>query len=461
MVAQTKERKKSTSKASVTKARDKSGLTRGTVVHLDPPADGKLFGDGIKGALDTPSVPQEKPKAIAGTLVLPVQGGHVAEIPGLPGAKRATGYIKVDQIPDVSAFTQVNPRAPKPTGTVPKAIVKTLTTTPLQMAIKNAGIYLLAQSIEPGTGDTLLVELRDPHKHGLVNGGHTYAMIRQVIESGTPEEKAQLAKASVPIHVYSGIPDALIVEMASGLNTSRQVQEASLEHLRGHYDQIKKVLDKIPGGDQVAYYEGDVGTVPIGEILAYIEMFNLERYPLTDNPFGLYAHRGRVIQEASEDFSLRSEAITLVIDHLPDILKLADTIRRNIQELRGVQEPERRGRGRPSKKKPGNEAPKEKPARIVLPFIGEKVKERLPNGWLYPILAAFRANVKWDLTAKKFGWKKSNDAVLKSAADELVRICLSEQRAAAGKPEWVGKRESAYRQCKMQVDLTIQQLGGK
>lgn len=429
---------------STSKLRDDSGLTRGAVVHL--PAPEKRVNE---------------PRGIAGTVVLPVEGGSISPIPGIPGASRATGYIKADLIPDLSAFTKVNPRAPKPSGAVPQAIVGTLKEKPLQMALKNAGIYLLVATVKKGDGNNILAELKDDHKHGVVNGGHTYAMIRQVVETGSDEDKRQLGKAYVPIHLYSGIPDELIVEMASGLNHTRQVQEASLEHLRGHYDTIKKVMDKVPGGDQIAYFEGDVGTVPIGEVLAYIEMFNAERYPLTDNPFGLYAHRARVIEEASEDFSLRSEAIELVISKLPEILKLSDLIRRDIQKLRGAAEPERRGRGRPSKKKKPDGKVKEKTPRIVLPFLQEKVQERLPNGWLYPILAAFRANVRWNLKDKSFSWKRSNATILAAAAPELIGICLQEQKNAAGKPEWVGKRESAYRQCKMAVDLAIQKLSDK
>lgn len=388
-------------------------------------------------------------------LHLPLSGGIIHPMPGFTGASWATGYIKVTDVPDLSAFTQVNPRAPKPAGAVPKAILYTLTHTPSQMALKNAGLYLLVGKIHKD-GDKLTVELKDPDKHGLVNGGHTYAMIREVMENGTPEQKGALERAYVPLHVFSGIPDDLIVEMASGLNHTRQVQAASLEHLRGHYDTIKRVMDQVRGGDQIAYFEGDAGSIPIGDILAYVEMFNLERYPLTENPYGLYAHRARVIEEASEDFSLRNAAIGMVISKLPDILSLSDLIRKVISPLRSNVEIVRSTRAKrtpePSEDTGG------KPPKVLLPFLGERVHDRLPNGWLYPILAAFRANVVWDLKTKKFGWKKPNLAVLEAAAPELVAICYQEQRNSAGKPEWVGKRESAYRQCKMHIDLTIQKL---
>jgi hypothetical protein len=285
-------------------------------------------------------------------------------------------------------------------------------------------------------------------------------MIRQVATEGSEEDKTQLSKAFVPIHLYAGIPENLIVDMASGLNHTRQVQEASLEHLRGHYDTIKKALEGVKGGEEVAYFEGDTGIVNIKEVLQIIETFNLERYPLSDNPYGLYAHPGRVVEEASEDFSLRSDAIQLVISQLPSILKLADIVRRDIQAIRGLSEPQRRGRGRPRTKTPET-PPKERPARVLLPFLGEKVQEKLPNGWLFPILAAFRVNVRWDVKEKKFTWKRNNETLLKTAAEDLVAICRREQGKGAGKPEAVGKKESAYHQCKMAIDLAIQKLSEK
>lgn len=406
---------------------------------------------------EAPVTPPKKP-IVAGTVVLPLNKYSVQEVPGIPGAERASGYLRIDELPDLSSFLEINPRTPNIGSPIIREIIKTLTERPNQMVLKNRGIFLVVGKLTKG--NQLMVELKDPEKHGLVDGGHTYAAIQQVLEHGTEEEKFQARKASIPVHVFSGVPHDLAVEMTAGLNFSKQVQKISLDNLRGYYDPIRKVLKDTPVQDAVAYEEGEKRPYKIGEILGYLEMFNFDRYTINDNPYDLYAHVGNVAQRAGEDLAAKNPGIILAIDHLPDILKLVDLIHREIQPLRQKAEPERRKRGRP-RKHADKEAAKEKTPRIILPFTGDRVVEKLGAGWLYPILAGFRANLTVDVKEGKWRWKRSNETVLTTAAPELVAICQAEQRAAAGKPEWVGKRESAYRQCKMQIDLTVQKLQEK
>ncbi|MFM2094545.1 MAG: hypothetical protein RIS70_1669, partial [Planctomycetota bacterium] len=92
-------------------------------------------------------------------------------------------------------------------------------------------------------------------------------------------------------------------------------------------------------------------------------------------------------------------------------------------------------------------------------FLGMTSKYRLPNGWLYPILAAFRANVIWDLKRSRFDWRVDNEEILKSCLQDLVSVCVNEHRNNNQKPEWVGKRDSAYRQCYLHVELHLAKQG--
>jgi hypothetical protein len=314
-----------------------------------------------------------------------------------------------------------------------------LTTTPEQFILKNAGIYVLAESARESEG-TLDVTLTDAKEHGIINGGHTYATIAKIVDEATDEEKVKLASAFVPVHVFTGISRDNVLAMADGLNRTRQVQEASLENLRGHYDTIKAAMKSHWGNEDIAYHEGDSGTVNIGEVLAFLEIFNFERYPAEEHPYRLYAHRSRVITEAAEDFGSHIESVGVIVKHLPDILKLADSIRLHIPPLL------------PAK------ARVETAGKMRLPFLHETIQNRIPNGWLYPILASFRANVAYDSVKGKFAWIADNGVLLKATLPGLVAICQSEQRAANHKPEWVGKRESAYRQCRLHTELILSKL---
>jgi hypothetical protein len=82
-----------------------------------------------------------------------------------------------------------------------------------------------------------------------------------------------------------------------------------------------------------------------------------------------------------------------------------------------------------------------------LPFIGETAGHRAPNGWVLPMLAAFRADVKWDLERKSFEWIIPVDKVLKAVIDDLVGICVVEHKHNNVPPEQVGTRDSIYQSC--------------
>jgi hypothetical protein len=83
----------------------------------------------------------------------------------------------------------------------------------------------------------------------------------------------------------------------------------------------------------------------------------------------------------------------------------------------------------------------------VLPFLNQTMKYKVPRGWLYPMLSAFRANVDWDLDKGRFEWQVPLDQLLDEIIADLVEVCVTEHRDNNLKPDMVGKRESSYRQC--------------
>jgi hypothetical protein len=387
-------------------------------------------------------------------------------IPGYDGAKLGTCFVNVTDLPgELENYMKVNPRVPKRTakgllsGPVPKAIIATLRESPEEMALKNIGIYILADGVEhtreKGGAGVLTITLTDQDRHGIVNGGHTFAAIREAIEGADQEEIRAVRQAFVRLHVLQGVPHDMAAEIAEGLNRSKQVQDPSLENLRGHFAEIKQVMEGHQGSDAIAYYEGGTGDVYIAEILAMIEMFNLDRYPKGSHPHGLYAHQARAVHEFAEDFEATPSPARLVITHLPEILELGDKIRREAPPLARSQANFEIGRMKHGEGKKGRVAS----AEANLHFLGETTKYRLPNGWLYPMLAAFRANVTWDLKTGQFAWRVPNEEILRHCLADLVSVCVNEHRNNNQKPEWVGKRDSAYWQCHLHVELYLAKQG--
>lgn len=400
------------------------------------------------------------------TFSIPSEEFRSLPIPGYDSAKIGTCFAKVTDLPPgLGDFMKVNPRVPKRTakgilsGPVPKAIIETLREAPAEMALKNVGIYILAEHVEhsreKGGAGVVEFTLEDPKRHGIVNGGHTFAAIRDAIETADEEELKALQQGYVRLHLLQGVPIEMVPEIAEGLNRSKQVQDPSLENLRGHFGEIKSAMAGQVGQDAIAYFEGDEGDVYIAEILALIEMFNFERYPNDAHPYGLYAHQARAVREFGEDFELNPSPVRLVIARLPEILQLSDRIRRDAPHLAKDRANFQIGRLKLRDGKKNRAGSIE----TYLHFLGETSRYRLPNGWLYPMLAAFRANVKWDLKKSQFNWRVPNDEVLSKCLPDLVTVCVNEHRNNNQKPEWVGKRDSAYRQCHLHVELYLAKQG--
>jgi hypothetical protein len=387
----------------------------------------------------------------------PVGSYHEGKIPGLENAKLGVCFVRAIDVPAaLDDFMEVNPRVPSRgktgvlTGPVAKGILETLREAPHDMAIKNQGIYLLTESVNIKNG-TATVTLSSKGKHGIVNGGHTYAAIREAVQNAESEETTSLADAWVRFNIYQDVPPEAVAEMAEGLNRSRQVDDPSLANLQGEFDIIRKAMKGKAGADQIAYHQGDAGEYYISEILVYLEMFNTERFNAHRHPNGLYNRQSLAIKYFLEDLEHNKSFIRALVEKLPDILELGDLIRKEIPEAA------RRSKFKfgMAKLEGGARAGGKSSKGMDLPFLGEHSPYRVPNGWVYPILSAFRANLNPDMS-----WKLAPKQLLAATIDDLAAICVSEYKQSSGRPELLGKRDSAYSRCftTLQLELARKRL---
>ena len=391
-------------------------------------------------------------------------------IPGVPGsAKVGDCYVRVTDLPArLDDFMEVNPRVPKRTqkgvlsGPVPKAILETLRERPSDMALKNQGIYLLvAESSfnkESGGVGKLTLQFDDRSLHGIVNGGHTYAAIRDAIENADKVDKGVLEQAFVRLHVLQGIDREKVADIAEGLNRSKQVDDPSLANLRGFFDEIKGVMRGQMGEKAIAYNQGEDGELYITQLLVYLQLFNGERYSEDKHPHSLYRKPSEALKSFEADLVRRKQkdgtAIELLIPRIPEILRLADEIL-----LRTKKSAKRSGfefgRMKVGKKMRAGSSG----AATQLPFINKTMDYRVPKGWLSPMLAAFRANTSWDITEGRFEWIVPLKKLIPAVIDSLVNVCVVEHRDNNLPPEAVGKRESTYRQCYDKIVIYLARQG--
>lgn len=380
---------------------------------------------------------------------LPVPGF----VEGKTRAKLATCFVACEDLPEkLEDWMGVNPRVPRLDkrdrlkGPVARAIVSTLTDEPTLFALKNQGIWLIADEVlggqksEGGNG-SVQVKLTDPSRHGLVNGGHTFQAIQQVkaerVESGQDDEWP----AYVRLHILTGVDGGEfdISELAEGLNRSMQVDDPSLRNLQGRFKGIQDALKGKRGGDKIEYRQGEEGELDVVTVLLMMAVFDLTKYPDRKAiPNGLFGH-GKVVLERfvnDEDGSFAK-----IVPRVHDILVLSERIQQEaVPHVNRVKIADHK-----DKEKNRVASPKNKRDAV---FAKGTIGGKIPWGWLYPMLAAFRANVSREAWAKgKFEWLADPDTVLEKVIEEMSEVVYRENKENKDKPAEVGRKESAYRLC--------------
>jgi hypothetical protein len=399
----------------------------------------------------------KQPKNSALVLNIPATELRSLPIPGFENAKVYTCFVRVTDLPNtLDNYMAVNPRVPSRnkhgilSGPVPKAILQTLMEHPHSMVLKNQGIYLLVNSLKWNSG-AIKLELTNPGLHGIVNGGHTYAAIHQARDLATEAgELSNLDDAFIRLTIYTGIDADQVPEIAEGLNRSKQVDDPSLANLQGEFDIIRHVMHKRPGAEFIAYNQGDNKPIYISEVLACLELFNPERWAVSQ-PNSLYNRQSLALKYFVEDVG--NAKFQGLVDLLPEILKLADTIRAEVPSA-ALKSKFRFGRLKLGHERAGSP----KKSKIYLPFLGKNTEYRVPNGWAYPILAAFRANLR-DVPKQGYRWIVPLENLVPEVIDSLVAVCVNEHRDNGLRPEQIGKRESAYAQCYMKLQLHLAKQG--
>jgi AIPR protein len=281
-------------------------------------------------------------------------------------------------------WRDVNVRDTNKRGDVFNAIISTLRNEPEEMIFRNLGITILSPEVEfDNKTNEVVVIFSDKSKHGIANGGHTFSAIREVLRTGHVDAEVKVEC------IVGNLETNERVSIVDGRNRSRAAQTHSLENQRDSYKPIERVLTSPYYRDRIAYSEFDVDQndkrkdISIREILSYI--YCLDAFEKNSHPIEAYSSKGSVVDfYASKDEKGKERRITIerASKLLPDVLRLRDVIYRDLPhayndtggkfgllETMGV-----------SKYKEPH----------PLRFVEDVTEFDYPDGFIYPILAAFR-----------------------------------------------------------------------
>ena len=359
-----------------------------------------------------------------------------------------TLFVDITDMPfKLDEWREVNVRDPKEGSRPFKEMKNTLATRPEMFLFNNRGITLIAEELSFDNKTNLAyMRLSNKKYHGLLDGGHTFRAIKQHLEENPDHEPGS---SYVKLEVITG-PDTLnfkqdIVEIVGARNTSIQVQNQSLIELEGSFGPIKEVLQDKHYADCIAYKENEDGEKPIDikEILSYLICFDKINYTSSgEQPTIAYSGKATVVKKYSKE-STRNE-IYKNVALLPDILWLHDVLYKRIPEEWNKMD------GKFGLLKFVN-TKKSTP----LYYIGGKLEGyNYSKALLYPILAAFRANVE----DGNNGWKVPMRTLLE---DDLLlhQLVVTIKEAAAGynnDPQKIGKEKFVWRSCYNVAQLHIQ-----
>lgn len=344
-------------------------------------------------------------------------------------SKKYIFYVKVDDVAEGIPMA-TNPRDQKLTSNVANAIKESLLSNDGFFHLKNRGIVISAESVHYNNKDkTATIAFTDELSHGNIDGGHTYKIIC--------EHKGENIEQYVQFEVMTGVED-IIESLAEARNTSVQVDEKSMAELAEKFDPIKEGLEGMPFFNRIAFKQNQVSVDETGkknkmidarEIVAILNMFNITTYDSLHHPTQAYSSKAKML-----DMYLKNpEEYRAYVNVMTDIFDLYDAIEMEFAEAYNA------GGGRYGRKKYAGY----KEGKVVAKskFGLNEMQYKVPDGLLYPTVAAFRSLLIMNESTKKYEWKNGIEPikVWDSCKVDLANKIMNFAASIGDNPNAVGK----------------------
>jgi hypothetical protein len=288
----------------------------------------------------------------------------------------------------------------------------------------NRGLLISAESvIFDNKQNILTLRLPNKDKHGLVDGGHTYEVIKANLEN-LPYDQY------VTIEIMTGIEDDF-TEIAGARNTSVQVKDKSLAELEGKLGVIHTLMKGLPFEHDINYVEFDEKDIDVLEVIAILTIFHND---LHKNAHPIYCYSGKA--KALKVYLKQPEVYLKLREVVADIFALHDHIKKTMWTVY---------------KKLGGDLGKLKEigykdkARFSLYFSPrkagevEKIKYEIPNGFTYPILGGLRFLLETGSDGV-YKWKTNPTTFYdEHAAEKLIDLTMEASKELGRNPAAVGK----------------------
>lgn len=357
-------------------------------------------------------------------------------------SKKYVFFCKVGDVPEGIPMA-TNPREQKLTSAVAKAIEDSLCSNDRNFHLKNRGIVVSAGKVV-FKDQRVTIEFDDTALHGNIDGGHTYKIVCK--------HKDDNLDQYVQFEVMTGVED-IIEDLARARNTSVQVDEKSMAELASKFDPIKEGLEGMPFYQRIAFKQNQVETddesgknlkmIDAREVVAIIGMFDTEKFDDKSQPTQAYSSKAKMLSMYLED----PERYRKFVNITPDIFDLYDAIETEFADAYNSMGG-RYGRKKYAGYKDGAVIGKSK-------FCQKDMTYKVPDGLMYPVLAAFRSRVVYNSDTEKYEWKNGEEPVKvwERCKRELTNKVMTFAGSIGDNPNAVGKDTNIWDLAYMTVML--------
>lgn len=359
------------------------------------------------------------------------------------GTRTSTKYIAYVHVKDVPEDLPMgtNPREQNLKTNVAIAIEESLQSDDGNFHLLNRGLTLSAANVDynPKT-EKMSVIFDDLYEHGDIDGGHTYKIILKNKEKGLNQY--------VQFEIMTKV-EPIIEKLAGARNTSVQVDDKSMAELEGKFAPIKDSIGGMPFYDRVAFKQNQYNgqgkrVIDAREIVAVLTMFNIDNYSETIHPTQTYSSKASVLDK----YLANQEPFEKMHNIAPDIFDLYNEIEKDFPTAYNAT-----GGRYGLRKYSGYKG--EDITVTKTKFGDESLIYKVPEGFMYPILAAFRSLVDSDIDSGMYRWKKDPFAVYKQQREQLALKTIKFAEAIGNNPNAVGKDSNIWDMLYMTVERTI------
>lgn len=387
----------------------------------------------------------------------PVESFRHLETPySKSGLRDYFAIVAVKDLPDLDGWRQINVRDPKLRGAVPTAIRQGYRDEPETFLFMNRGIVIAASKVEYDNKDsTVRLHLSEPRLHGLLDGGHSYNIVRE--EYSEDEDPTRYIK----LEILEGFDHEGITNVVDARNTSNQVKDESLLNLKGDFGDLQNALKGKSYYPLIAWKEyetDDDGTpkpIDVREIIAILTAFDRSHFDEATHPINSYRSKAACLKH----FKDNKDAYKKLYPIADDLLRLHDYVQLKLPRLynkvRGITGEVGGGRfGRLT----GVTVYKGK-RRAPLYFLETETEYGVPSGFVYPILGSFRSMLVENRNGH-YEWAKKVDpfALFDGDLGERLARVIGDFALEAQNPSKTGKSPNVWQSCYVNAENTFLRL---